>query len=216
MGGWRTKRFLHGSVSDRGVARPPLIQHYSRPGSHTARVPATAGRSRSARSGVRPLSSGAAHAIIRLRRLLPHSITSMSTNSTPPADRATRAQHESFRARALSNSLTVKDLERSVAWYRDVVGFTVDQRYEREGTLRAVALKAGAIRILLNLDDGAKGWDRTKGEGFSVQFTTAQSVDDIANRIKSKGGTLLTEPADMPWGVRMFRLVDPDGYKIAI
>jgi predicted enzyme related to lactoylglutathione lyase len=140
----------------------------------------------------------------------------MSTNSTPPADRATRAQPESFRARALSNSLTVKDLERSVAWYRDVVGFTVDQRYEREGTLRAVALKAGAIRILLNLDDGAKGWDRTKGEGFSVQFTTAQSVDDIANRIKSKGGTLLTEPADMPWGVRMFRLVDPDGYKIAI
>ena len=112
--------------------------------------------------------------------------------------------------------MTVKDLERSVAWYRDVVGFTVDQRYEREGTLRAVALKAGAIRILLNVDDGAKGWDRTKGEGFSVQFTTAQSVDDIANRIKSKGGTLLTEPADMPWGVRMFRLVDPDGYKIAI
>ena len=140
----------------------------------------------------------------------------MSTNSTPPADRATRAQPESFRARALSNSLTVKDLEQSVAWYRDVLGFTVDQRYEREGTLRAVALKAGAIRILLNQDDGAKGWDRTKGEGFSVQFTTAQSVDDIANRIKSKGGTLLTEPADMPWGVRMFRLVDPDGYKIAI
>lgn len=140
----------------------------------------------------------------------------MSTNSTPPADRAKRAQPESFRARALSNSLTVKDLEQSVAWYRDVLGFTVDQRYEREGTLRAVALKAGAIRILLNQDDGAKGWDRTKGEGFSVQFTTAQSVDDIANRIKSKGGTLLTEPADMPWGVRMFRLVDPDGYKIAI
>ena len=140
----------------------------------------------------------------------------MSTNTTPPADRAKRAQPESFRARALSNSLTVKDLAQSVAWYRDVVGFTVDQQYEREGKLRAVSLKAGSIRILLNQDDGGRGWDRTKGEGFSFQLTTAQSVDDIAKRIKANGGTLATEPADMPWGVRSFRLVDPDGYRLAI
>ena len=140
----------------------------------------------------------------------------MSANSTPPADRAKRAQPESFRARALSNSLTVKDLAQSVAWYRDVVGFTVDQQYEREGKLRAVSLKAGSIRILLNQDDGGRGWDRTKGEGFSFQLTTAQSVDEIAQRIKANGGTLATEPADMPWGVRSFRLVDPDGYRLAI
>ena len=140
----------------------------------------------------------------------------MSTNTTPPADRAKRAQPESFRARALSNSLTVKDLAQSVAWYRDVVGFTVDQQYEREGKLRAVSLKAGSIRILLNQDDGGRGWDRTKGEGFSFQLTTAQSVDEIAQRIKANGGTLATEPADMPWGVRSFRLVDPDGYRLAI
>jgi len=127
-----------------------------------------------------------------------------------------RAQPESFRARAINVSLTAKDLQKSVAWYRDVVGFTVDQQHERDGKLRAVALKAGAIRILLNQDDGGRGWDRAKGEGFSVQFTTAQSVDDVANRIKANGGTLATEPADMPWGVRAFRLVDPDGYKLLI
>jgi uncharacterized glyoxalase superfamily protein PhnB len=127
-----------------------------------------------------------------------------------------RAQPESFRARAINVSLTAKDLQKSVAWYRDVVGFTVDQQHERDGKLRAVALKAGAIRILLNQDDGGRGWDRTKGEGFSVQFTTAQSVDDVANRIQANGGTLATEPADMPWGVRAFRLVDPDGYKLLI
>ena len=127
-----------------------------------------------------------------------------------------RAQPESLRARAINVSLTATDLQKSVAWYRDVVGFTVDQQYEREGRLRAVALKAGTIRILLNQDDGGRGWDRTKGEGFSVMFTTAQSVDDVANRIKASGGTLASEPAGMPWGVRMFRLVDPDGYKLAI
>src|SRR5689334_24260077 len=121
-----------------------------------------------------------------------------------------------FAARALSLSLTVKELQKSLAWYRDVMGFTVDQQYEREGQLRAVALKAGEIRILLNQDDGKRGWDRVKGEGFSFQFTTDQEIDGIASRIRSAGGKLETEPADMPWGVRSFRMVDPDGYRFAV
>ena len=136
------------------------------------------------------------------------------TNKTE--DRRDKQQPESFRARALSMSLTVKDVRASVAWYRDTVGFTVDQEYERDGKLRGVAMKAGDIRFLLNQDDGAKGWDRTKGEGFSFQFVTVQDIDAIARRIKDHGGTLESEPADMPWGVRMFRLKDPDGYKFAI
>lgn len=140
----------------------------------------------------------------------------MSTDPSAPAGATKRADPQSFRARALSASLTVKDLETSLAWYRDVVGFTVDQRHERGGTLRAVSFKAGDVRILINQDDGAKGWERTKGEGFSLQFTTAQSVDDIARRIKERGGTLESEPVDTPWGARVFRLRDPDGFKLVI
>jgi uncharacterized glyoxalase superfamily protein PhnB len=50
---------------------------------------------------------------------------------------------------------------------------------------------------------------------MSMQFITSQSIDDLANRIKSGGGALESEPADMPWGVRMFRVRDPDGFKFA-
>ena len=132
------------------------------------------------------------------------------------SDEVKRVQPESFRAREMTASLTVRDLQASVAWYRDLLGFTVDREMERDGKLRAVALKAGAVRILLNQDDGAKGFDRTKGEGFSLQFITTQSVDEIAERIKSHGGSLDTEPADMPWGARVFRVRDPDGFKFAI
>jgi len=139
----------------------------------------------------------------------------MSDSQVPVAG-TRRAEPESLRARALSASLTVKDLEKSMAWYRDVVGFTVDQKHERDGKLRAVSLKAGAVRILINQDDGAKGRDRVKGEGFSLQITTAQNIDDIANRIKQAGGTLVSEPADMPWGVRVFRLRDPDGFTFVV
>lgn len=126
------------------------------------------------------------------------------------------SSNDSFHAHALTASLTVKDLEKSMSWYCDVVGFTVDQKYEREGKLLAVALKAGDVRILINQDDGAKGWDRAKGEGFSLQFLTNQSVDEIAKRIQERGGTIDSEPTDMPWGARMFRLHDPDGFKLVI
>jgi uncharacterized glyoxalase superfamily protein PhnB len=126
-----------------------------------------------------------------------------------------RTQPESFRARALAASLTVRHLEQSAIWYRDVLGFTVDQKFEHEGKLRAVSLKAGAVRLLLTQDDGAKGLDRVKGEGFSLQITTAQNVDELARRIKDAGGALASEPADA-WGARVFRLQDPDGFKLTI
>jgi uncharacterized glyoxalase superfamily protein PhnB len=138
----------------------------------------------------------------------------MMTESTDNGVDGRRAEPESLRGRSLEASLTVNDLQRSLAWYRDVVGFTVDREHEREGKLRAVSLKAGAVRLLLGQDDGAKGMNRVKGEGFSLQITTAQDIDQIAARIKARGGTLDSEPADMPWGSRMFRLRDPDGFRI--
>jgi uncharacterized glyoxalase superfamily protein PhnB len=140
----------------------------------------------------------------------------MSTNSAVPDDTAKGAKPELFRGRTLSASLTVKDLQKSLAWYHDVVGFTIDRKIEREGKLRAVVLKAGDVQLSINQDDGARGWDRIKGEGFSLRITTEQSVDEIANRIKKLGGTLDSEPADMPWGARIFRLRDPDGFKLTI
>jgi uncharacterized glyoxalase superfamily protein PhnB len=110
----------------------------------------------------------------------------------------------------------VKDLQKSVAWYQNVVGFGVERTFERDGTLILVALKAGDVKINLNQDDGGKGWDRIKGLGFSINIWTNEDVDGIANRIKASGGTLDSEPVDAPWGARYFRLTDPDGFKLAV
>jgi uncharacterized glyoxalase superfamily protein PhnB len=126
------------------------------------------------------------------------------------------SEPQPFLGRTISASLTVKDLQKSLDWYQDVVGFTVDREHEREGKLMAVSLKAGEIRLLIGQDDGAKGWDRVKGDGFSLHITTDQNIDELANRIKAQGGSLLSEPADMPWGPRVFRVQDPDGFKITI
>jgi lactoylglutathione lyase len=140
----------------------------------------------------------------------------MSNTSPLPAGSTTRAQPESLRASELSVSLTVNDLQKSLAWYRDTVGFTVDKEHMRDGKLGAVSLKAGMVSILLGQDNGAKGLDRVKGVGMSLFITTQQNVDDIAQRIVAAGGTLETQPADMPWGPRIFRLRDPDGFLLTI
>jgi uncharacterized glyoxalase superfamily protein PhnB len=116
-------------------------------------------------------------------------------------------------AQSLAASLTVADVRRSLAWYRDVLGFSLDREHERDGKLIAVSLRAGEVRILLTQEDGAKGVDRVKGQGFSLQITTTQDIDSIAAHAKGAGATLDAEPADA-WGVRVFRLRDPDGFRL--
>jgi len=114
--------------------------------------------------------------------------------------------------KSLQTSLTMKDVQKSLAWYVDVLGFKMDRKIERDGKLRGFAVSAGDVRLNLNQDDGAKGWARIKAQGHSLQIVTAQSVDEIAARIKKAGGQLDTEPKDMPWGARILRIKDLDGF----
>lgn len=128
-----------------------------------------------------------------------------------------RSDPESFRARSLSASLTVRDLQASVDWYHHAIGFVVDETWDdADGRTIGVLIKAGSVRIMLNQDDGAKGADREKGIGFSLHFTTVQDVDQIAERVMAEGSVLESSPADTPWGTRAFRVRDPDGFILAI
>ena len=118
----------------------------------------------------------------------------------------------------LSGSLTCKDLEAAIRFYRDAIGFAVAQSYEHEGKVVAAVVAAGDCRIVLNQDDGKLGWDRIKGQGFYLQINVAAAadVDAAAARIKAAGGALMSEPADRDWGVRMFQFKDLDGFKLGV
>lgn len=121
---------------------------------------------------------------------------------------------EPLNAQSLQASLTVSDVRCSLAWYREVLGFGVTREFEREGRMFAVSLIAGTVRILLTQDDGKRG-NRAKGEGFSLQLTTSQDIDGLAGRATRAGATLDTPP-ESAWGVRVFRLRDPDGFRWVI
>jgi len=121
-------------------------------------------------------------------------------------------------ATSLGASITCKDIDASLHFYRDGIGFGVEQTFEREGKLVGAVVVSGGVRLVLNQDDGKLGWERIKGQGFFLQINVASAadVDGAADRIKATGHALLNEPADRPWGVRMFQFLDLDGFKLGV
>ena len=126
-----------------------------------------------------------------------------------------RQQPESLRLNSLTPTFTVNDLQASLAWYRDGLGFFVAQRWEDGGKLEGVMLKAGACELGLSQDDFAKGRDRAKGIGFRLWCVTAQDVDALAERLRAFGGTIVEGPGER-WDAYGFTAQDPDGFKTTI
>lgn len=136
-----------------------------------------------------------------------------------PADakstQSKREYPESLRLRSISPTFTVNDLDRSVAWYREGLGFFVSERWEEGGRLRGVMLKAGGCHLGLSQDDFSKGRDRPKGVGFRIWCETIQDVDAIAARLQAFGGTIV-EPPGNRMGTYNFTAHDPDGFTITL
>jgi lactoylglutathione lyase len=121
-----------------------------------------------------------------------------------------------LKLKSAAPGFTVNDVEKSLAWYRDVLGFAVMERWEEGGKLLGVEVSAGDVVIMLGQDDWKKGRDRVKGEGFRIFCETGQDIDQLAAKIKAAGGTLTQEPKDEPWGMRDLSVEDPDGFKLTI
>ena len=122
---------------------------------------------------------------------------------------------EAVQISAIVPTLTVDDLQKSITFY-EVLGFTVDERWEDKGMLLGVMLRAGKSQIGLNQDDWKKGRDRKKGIGVRLSMSTPQNVDEIARRAKSGGITLKSEPQDTEWKSRAFEVIDPSGFLLTI
>src|SRR5437867_8772258 len=89
--------------------------------------------------------------------------------SPAKAKAAPRKPGTGSRSLALSEaspSFTVNDLEKSLAWYRDVLGFGVEETWKDDAKkVIGVSLRAGDVSFMIGQDDWKKGRDRKKGEG---------------------------------------------------
>jgi uncharacterized glyoxalase superfamily protein PhnB len=145
----------------------------------------------------------------------PRKAAKVARSSKSAARRPKRHEPQSLRLRHITPGITVNDLDRSIAFYTEGLGFIIEERWEEEGKLAGVGLKAGAAELVLTQDDFKKGRDRVKGVGLRLWFYSTQDLDGLAARAKASGIVLDQEPADMPWGARVFMLTDPDGFKIS-
>src|SRR2546426_1041339 len=68
-----------------------------------------------------------------------------------------RRQPETLRLRKIAPSFTATDLQRSIAFYRDVLGFVIGEEWRQDGALAGCEIHAGSVTFMLGQDDFAKG-----------------------------------------------------------
>jgi uncharacterized glyoxalase superfamily protein PhnB len=120
-----------------------------------------------------------------------------------------------LQATSIAPSLTVDDLQKSITFFEGL-GFGVEERWEENGVLNGVMLRAGQARLGLSQDDWKKGRDRRKGVGMRISIETAQDVDGLAARAKAAGLTLDADAHDTGWGSRAFEVTEPSGFILTI
>jgi uncharacterized glyoxalase superfamily protein PhnB len=120
-----------------------------------------------------------------------------------------------LQAKGIAPSITVDDVQKSITFFEGL-GFGVEERWEDNGVLEGVMLRAGDARIGLSQDDWKKGRDRKKGVGIRLFIDTTQDIDAIAKRAKAAGIKLDSEPHDTEWGTRAFELTEPSGFLVTI
>ena len=106
------------------------------------------------------------------------------------------------------------DFEASMAFYRDVLGWTVTENWGGNGSERGALLSGGGIEVVLA--EGAEP-AKLKAGPEGPRPTVHLDIHDIDARFRAlpKGGHVVTEPEATHWGTRWFVVRDPDGNLIA-
>ena len=116
----------------------------------------------------------------------------------------------------LSVSITANDLDRSIHFYTEGLGFAVTERMETDGKLSGVMIEAGKVTLGLSQDDFAKGRERVKGVGMGLYLVTDQELEPLAQRVGEAGIAFESRLAPLPWGPMGFTVRDPDGFRVTV
>ena len=122
--------------------------------------------------------------------------------------------------RLLHTMLRVGDLEKSIAFYRDVLGMQLLRRNdypEGKFTLAFLGYGGEEENTVLEL---THNWDTEHYDLGNGYGHIAIGVDDVyaaCERIRASGGNVAREPGPMKHGSTVLAFVeDPDGYKVEL
>ena len=104
--------------------------------------------------------------------------------------------------------LEVNNLEESVEFYRDVLGFSLESD-NRDAQPPIASIRSGSLRITL-----VQQIETMLKRGRGVHFVLGVGdVDAFHEKLKARE-VQVTEPRDEGWGGRFVSLQDPDGYRL--
>ncbi|MCR4316923.1 MAG: VOC family protein [Planctomycetes bacterium] len=133
---------------------------------------------------------------------------------------------EGSRPRLAAPHFFVRDLAKSVDYYRGVLGFEPEEKEPAESMVFCHVRKGDARMMLETLpDDGADDTSRRHAWARHVRarqglppamtvYVGEKDVDAHFSRAKAAGGKILLEPADERWHLREYTIEDPDGFWI--
>jgi uncharacterized glyoxalase superfamily protein PhnB len=104
--------------------------------------------------------------------------------------------------------LAVPSLARSVPYYRDQLGLSLD--FAVEGW---AFLSRDRFRVMLGECADAMPAHET-GDHSYFAYITVDDVDALYRELVANGVTAVDDPADKPWGMREFGIRTPDGHRI--
>jgi lactoylglutathione lyase len=122
--------------------------------------------------------------------------------------------------RLLHTMLRVGDLDRSIAFYTELLGMQLLRRKDFPGgrfTLAFLGYGPESQHTVLEL---THNWDTASYDLGTAYGHIAIGVDDVyaaCERIKARGGKVVREPGPMQHGSTVLAFVeDPDGYRIEL
>jgi lactoylglutathione lyase len=120
--------------------------------------------------------------------------------------------------RLLHTMIRVGDLDKSIAFYTEVLGMRLLRRKdypEGKFTLAFVGYADESEQAVIEL---THNWDTKNydlGSGFGHIAIAVQDAYKACEEVKKRGGTVTREPGPMKFGGTVIAFVqDPDGYKI--
>ncbi|RWX36071.1 VOC family protein [Rhizobium leguminosarum] len=117
----------------------------------------------------------------------------------------------------LSLELFVESPEKSLEFYRRVLGFEVQGSAGTEYTMlkNGDAVVAINSRSVLSTDHPLRIASGQRA-GLGVEIVLKAGNVEDAYRAAKESGWPVSDLALQPWGLRDFRLVDPDGYYVRV
>ena len=117
----------------------------------------------------------------------------------------------------LTPNLIVADVSRSIAFYRDVLGFTLQATVPDAAPFVFAIVQSGGVEIFLNAPEPAVAeYPAFKGRPIGGTLTLFIQVDDVRAAHEALNNQVeIVMPLEKKWyGVTEFAFVDPNGYVI--